>query len=386
MARSVGIAVIGMGWMGQVHSRAYLQVPDRFHDCGVRPRLVVCADDVEARARQGQQRFGFLRATTDWREALADAEVQAVNITTPNHLHLPIVEAAVAAGKHVFCEKPVGRGPEEAIAAADAARRAGVITWTGYNYRWAPLVQHARQLIAQGALGRITHYRGRFLSGYASAPQGALSWRFLRDSSGSGVMGDLMSHVIDMAHFLAGPVRRVVSQRETFIRQRPLAEPGAGTHFSKGGPGPTGEVENEDYTGALVEFGNGARGTLEACRVIQGAKCEHAFEIHGERGAIRWNFERMNELQVYFAGDAHGEGYRTIFSNPEHPFHAAFNPGSGVGLGYDDLKTIEAAQFLKSIAEGRQGEPGFREARAVAEAQAAMMRSWETGAWEIVRP
>ena len=328
--------------------------------------------------------LGFTRTTTDWRKVMDDPDVSVVNITAPNHLHLDMVRAAATAGKHIFCEKPVGRSPDETAEIARTAAEAGVLTWVGYNYRWAPLVQHTRTLVADGVLGDITHYRGRFFAGYASHPDGVLSWRFRREDAGSGALGDLMSHVTDMAHMLAGPIRRVIGQKTTIIEDRPVAPAGEGTHFSIGTGGQREPVTNEDYAGALVEFGHGARGTFEVCRVIQGTKCQMAFEIHGTKGAIRWDFERMNELQLYTAGGPH-DGFVTLQSGPAYPGHVHFNPGPAVGLGYDDLKAIETFHFLQSISAGRQGEPGFNEARAVAEVLAAVERSWSSDRWETVQ-
>jgi len=386
MEGTIGVGVIGMGWMGEVHSRSYRALADRFPGSELLPRLVVCADPVEARARAAQARFGFERWTADWRDVVADPEVKVVNVAAPNGLHLEINRAAARAGKHLLCEKPVGKDPEETIQSAAAAREARVLTFVGYNYRWAPLVQYARQLVQSGRLGRLTHYHGRFLNGYAADPDGFLSWRFDR-AQGLGTLGDLMSHVIDMAHMLAGPIAAVTSDQETFIRRRPIPRPGTGTHYDKGTrDGPMGDVTNEDFVSALVRFEGGARGMLEACRVINGAKCDMSFELHGTRGAIRWGMERMNELQVQWRNDGEPaqDGYTTLLSGPAHPYHRQFNPGWGLNLGYDDLKVIEAHEFLSSIAAGRQGEPGFEEARAVAEVQQAMVRSWQSGRWEAV--
>jgi predicted dehydrogenase len=371
--------------MGTVHSRAYLQAADRFHDSGIRPKLVVCADDVEARNREAQERFGFERCTARWQDVLADPKVQIVNIATPNYLHLAVVRDAVAAGKHIFCEKPVGKDPRETAEIERIARQAGILTFVGYNYRWAPLIQYACQLIRDGRLGKLTHFRGRFFAGYASNPQGVLSWRFQREFAGLGVLGDLMSHVVDMGLMLAGPIKRVVGNQKTFFRQRPLATPGAGTHFSVGGGGPLADVTNEDYASALVQFANGVQGSLEVCRVIQGHKCQFAFEIEGTEGALNWDLERMNELQLFCPGkDGTHDGFTRIVSGPQHGLHARFNPGPGVGLSCEDLKTIEAYQFLRSVAEHRQGEPGFTEALRVAEVLAAIERSWETENWQEI--
>jgi predicted dehydrogenase len=385
MKQIIGVGVIGMGWMGTVHSRAYLQAGDRFHDSGIRAKLVVCADDVEARSREAQERFGFERCTTSWRDVVADTDIQIVNVATPNHLHLEVVREAAAAGKHIFCEKPVGKDARETAEIECIARKAGVLTFVGYNYRWAPVIQYARQLIRDGRLGELTHFRGRFFAGYASNPQGVLSWRFQREFAGLGVLGDLMSHVVDMGLMLAGPINRVVGNQKIFFGQRPLATPGAGTHFSVGSGGPLGDVDNEDYAGALLRFANGVQGNVEVCRVIQGHKCQFAFEIEGTEGALSWDFERMNELQL-FSPDKDGthDGCTRILSGPQHGLHGRFNPGAGVGLGYEDLKTIEAYQFLKSVAERRQGEPGFIEALRVAEVLAAIERSCQTESWQEV--
>ena len=384
MTREIGVGVIGMGWMGETHSRSYRQVLERFADADFAPRLVVCSDNVESRAREAQRRLGFERFTTDWHEVLSDPNVEVVNITVPNGLHLEIVRAAAAAGKHILCEKPVGRDPQETALAEQAARQAGVQTFVGYNYRWAPLVQYAKQIIDEGRLGRLTHYRSRFFACYASNPYGLLSWRF-QIEHGLGILGDLGSHAIDLAHFIAGPMKKVIGNKETFIRQRPLPT-GGGTHFSVGGPDdPTGDVTNEDYCGILVSFENGVQGTIEMCRVINGPKCEYTFEINGTEGAIKWNFEQMNELHVQFRSKNDAEdGFIRVVSGPAHPGHHYINPGPGIGLGYDDLKTIEAYQFLKSVAEGQQGEPGFDEALAVANVQMAVQRSWESERWEAV--
>jgi len=382
----LGIGIIGMGWMGQVHARSYSLARQRFPDGGVSARLVICSDNVERRAEAARDLLGFESATARWQDVIEDPAVQIVNIATPNNLHLEIVEAAASAGKHIFCEKPVGRSPEETAQIEAIARKAGVLSFVGFNYRWAPLVIHARKLIRDGALGELTQYRGRFFSMYGSDPLGLLSWRFDREIAGYGVLGDIMAHVTDMALFLGGGVRRLVSNAHTFIAERPLPIPGVGTHYSRGAPeDPKAPVTNEDYVGALLEFENGARGTVEASRSIFGPKNQMAFELNGTKGAINWDFERMNELQLY-RPDADGghDGYMRLVGGDQYPYHGNFNPGEGSGLGYEDMKVIEAYNFLQSVAEGVQRAPGLTEALAVAEVHAAMIRSWESGEWEAV--
>jgi predicted dehydrogenase len=383
--RTIGVGVIGMGWMGDAHSRAYRLVADRFRERGVDARLVACADVEARRAEAARDRFGFDRSTTDWRDVVSDPAIEAISITAPNAAHLEVIRAALGSGKHVLCEKPVGRTPQETLEAEEAADWTRLVTFVGYNYRWAPVVQHARDLIADGAIGELTHYRGRFLNGYAKDPDGVLSWRFQAEQ-GYGTLSDLLSHAIDMAHLIAGPIEEVVGNRRTFIATRPLPRAG-GTHYDTAAPDdPRGPVTNEDYVGALVRFEAGAHGTLEACRVITGSQCDLAFEVHGTRGALAWTFERMNELRVH-RRDAQrpaDEGWTTELSGPAHPRHGAFNPAWGTGLGFDDLIVIEAAEFLTAIATGGPASPSFADAARVARVQLAIAASWDSRGWEHV--
>ena len=384
MPREIGIGVLAMGWMGMTHSRAYQQVVNRFPASGIVPKLKICADTEPGRTREATQRFGFARETGDWREVLADPEVEVVSITSPNWLHREMCLAALEAGKHVFCEKPVGRDASETGEIVAAAAGSGLQTFTGFCYRWSPVVQHLRELIESGRLGQLTHYRGRFFCSYGHNPHNVLSWRFEREKAGTGVLGDLMSHVVDMALMLAGPLAEVVSQDETYISERPLPSE-TGTHFAVREDGPRGPVTNEDYVGSMVRFANGARGTLEVCRVIGGSDCEHAFELNGTHGSARWTFERMNELELYLDDRADERpGYATLQTRPEFPRHGDFNPGGAVGLGYEDLMTIQVHEFLKGVASGTAVEPGFGQIGRVAAVQAAMARSWQSRTWESV--
>ncbi len=341
------------------------------------------AELVEPFAKQ----FGARRWYADWRELVADPEIEAVYVATPVNLHATQTIEAAARGKHVLCEKPIGTRPADVAAVYRAARAAGVMTFTGLNYRWAPLVQYARQLIDSGALGTITNYTGRFFAMYASDPLGQLTWRFLEEQAGTGALGDLMPHAVDMATFLVGPLARVFSTRQSTITRRPLPVAGRGSHFARGLPtDPTGEVTNEDYVAALLEFAGGARGTLEISRAIFGPKVENRFEIYGTKGAIRWNFETMDEMDIYLPdGTPARDGFVRLVAGPELPFYERFQPGPGNNMSYDDLKVIEAYHFLKSVAEGVQLEPSFASAYAFAQAHDAMMRSWESGTWEELR-
>jgi predicted dehydrogenase len=382
--RRIGVGVIGFGWLGQAHSRSLLRIPTLFPERGFDAELVVCGDTLPERREQAVGSFGFARAAADWRAVVEDPDVDVVFIAAPNMLHLELVEAAAAAGKHVFCEKPVGGTPEQTVRAEKAARAAGVISGVGYNYRWAPLVQYARQLIADGRLGEITNSRGRFFSMYGSDPLGVLSWRFLVDQAGHGVTTDLMSHSVDLALMLLGPITRVVGTTETFIRERPL--PGAaGSHYGRGRPeDPTGAVTNEDYAGMLCEFASGARGTFEASRSIVGPESQNAFEVYGTKGALGWNLEKLNELQLYLVEDDLHTGYRTVYGGDRFPYHGRFVPGSANGIGFEDLVVIEDYEFCRSLAEGREHRPGFGDAVEWVSVQAALLRSAQSGRWEDV--
>jgi len=382
----IGIGVIGFGWMGQAHSRSAARIPGLFPEREFEPRLVVCADSVAERRCAATEGVGFARATPDWAEVISADDVDVVFVAAPNMLHEETAVAAAEAGKHVFCEKPVGGTPEQTVRIERAARRAGVITGVGYNYRWAPLVQHARRLIAAGALGEITNYRGRFFSMYGSDPLGLLSWRFLGDHAGYGVSSDILSHVVDLAHMLVGPVSRVCGTMHTVVSERPLPT-AEGTHYDRGSPGdPAGEVTNEDYAAALAVFGNGARGSFEVSRTVVGPETQMAFDVYGTKGALRWNLETMNELGVFLV-DPSGtapRGYTTVYAGDRYPYHGHFVPGDANPIGFEDLKVIEDYEFLSAVARGEQHSPGFAEALDYVSFQDAWLRSCDSGAWADV--
>jgi predicted dehydrogenase len=383
--RRIGVGLIGFGWLGQAHSRSLRRIPTLFGERDFDVELVICADEQPVRAQQAVDDFGYARGTGDWRAVVEDPAVDAVFIAAPNMLHVTLVEAAAAAGKDVFCEKPVGGTPEQTVHAERATRRAGVISGVGHNFRWAPLVQRAARLIADGELGEITNYRGRFFSMYGSDPLGLLSWRFLVDKAGHGVTSDLMTHSVDLAHMLIGPIKRVVGTTATFIGERPLPVPGEGTHYGRGSADdPRGAVTNEDYAGMLCVFENGARGTFEASRTMVGPESQNAFDVYGTRGALGWNFERMNELEVYKAGDGLDSGFTRVLGGDRFPYHGNFVPGSANGIGFEDLVTIEDYEFCRALAERRPFRPGFEEALAWVSVQAALLRSAESGRWEEV--
>jgi len=382
--RPLRIAVLGLGWMGQAHSRSALRIPSLFPERSFDPILAVCADTDPVRRERAQHDFGFERATDDWRAAATADDVDVVWVTAPNMLHLPMIEAATAAGKAVFSEKPIGGKPEQTVRAWQMAEAAGVVTGVGYNYLWSPLVLHARQLIASGELGTITHYRGRFLSMYGSDPLGLLTWRFIIDEGGYGVTSDILSHSISLAQFLVGDIEEVTGMRNTTITHRPLPT-GAASHYGRGKPGdPVGAVENEDFASMLCRFTDGATGTFEVSRTVVGPESQNAFEIYGTKGALSWNLERMNELQIYRAAGTKEDGYATVFGGDRFPYHGAFVPGQANSIGFEDLVAIEDLEFLECVSQGRPFSPGFAEAVDVVSVQQALIDSWESRTWERV--
>ena len=385
----IGVGLISVGWMGKLHSRAYQAIPLVYPELKIRPRLIHAADTAADRAEYARDVLGYAQGSTDYRAVLADPDVDIVSICAPNLLHKEIGIAAAQAGKPFWIEKPVGRDAIDTAAVAAAAQAAGVATSIGYNYRNAPAVERARQLIAGGELGRITNVRAVFFNGYASEPNGALSWRFKKDLAGSGALGDLLSHVVDLVQYVLGPITDVSGLLSTIHKQRPILPMGQATHFAVIENGELGEVENDDYAAALVRFSAdspaaGAVGTLEASRVIVGPQCGLGFEIYGTEGSVRWNFEQMNELQLAIGRTGPNQGYTTILGNAAQGDYAAFQPGPGNAMGYDDLKVIEAKKFLVAVTGGEQRNSTIEEALADASVISAISSSAVDGQWHRV--
>ncbi|MFC8358364.1 Gfo/Idh/MocA family protein [Streptomyces griseorubiginosus] len=379
MVDTLGVAVVGFGWMGRVHTQAYARVRHHYPRLPLIPELVAVAEEVPGRAEEAAAQFGFASATRDWREVAADPRVQAVSVTAPNFLHREIGVAMAAAGKHLWIEKPVGLTVEDARAVADAVTEAGVRSAVGFNYRNAPAVEAARELIAAGELGTITHVRIRLFSDYAAHPQGALTWRYERERGGSGVLGDLASHGADLARFLLGDIASLTADTAVFLPER--ARPTGATAGHTLATGELGPVENEDYVNCLLRFASGARGVLEACRVSVGEQNNYGFEVHGTRGAVFWDFRRMGELRVGRGTGYQDQAVSTVYVGPGDGEFGAFQPGAANAMGYDDLKVVEAYRFLRSVAEGTSYGATAADAVHSAAALDAMARSAESGAW-----
>lgn len=389
--RTINVGLISVGWMGKVHTRAYNSIHQIYPELGIKTRLVQAADTSEERVQYAIDVLGYESGTTDYREVLANPEIDVVSICAPNFLHAEMGKAAAEAGKAFWIEKPAGRSAEETLEIAQAAAQAGVVSAVGFNYRNTPAIEYARQLIAEGKLGRITNVRGAFFADYSANPKGALSWRFIRELAGTGVLGDLMGHLADLAHYIVGPIAEVSALTSTVHTERPKLPMGSGTHFAVIEDGEMAPVENEDYAGLLVRFadtsqGPGAVGTLEASRVSIGPRAKYTIEIYGTEGSLKWDFERMNELELALSSAGDHLGYTTIYAGPTFGDFAKFQPGAGTAMGYDDLKVIEARKFLQAYLGRESIQADIRDALLANRVVTAAEVSSASRTWESIEP
>lgn len=362
--REIGIGIIGGGYMGKAHAVAMAAVGAVF-DTALRPRLeMVCATS-DASAERYRAAFGFARATADWRVLVADPAVEAVVIASPQETHRAIAEAAFAAGKPVFCEKPLGADLADSRAMVAAAEAAGVANMVGFNYIRTPASQFARALVAQGEIGAVTWFRGEHSEDFDADGARPATWRNF--GAANGTMGDLAPHMINAALALIGPIARLSADVGTVYPDRPGAD---------------GRPINDDIGQFMCRFAGGAMGHLSFSRVAQGRKMGYAYEIVGTKGAIRFDQEDQNALWLYKAeGPEALRGFRKILTGPEHPDYRAFCQGPGHGTGYQDQIIIEARDFLSAIATGQAVWPTFRDGMEVNRVIAAAWQSAASGAW-----
>jgi len=370
VASDLGIGLIGSGFMGRSHALALATAP-RLFDLPRRPRLELLADIDRATAEDAARRFGFARATGDWQALVADPAVDLVDITAPNVWHKPMALAAIAAGKPVYCEKPLAPDAAQAKAMADAAEAAGVATAVGFNYLKNPIVALAREIVRSGEIGEIVGFDGVHAEDYMTDPSAPWTWR-LDPAGGAGVVADLGSHIVSLARFIVGDIEEVSGRLHTVVAERPVA-PGARE---------TRRVEADDQARALVRFAGGATGTIRASWVAAGRKMQLACEITGTKGTIAFDQERLNELHLYTTGQPPGrEGFKTILAGPDHGPYGAFCPAPGHQLGFSDLKTIEVRDVLLGLAGPDRPWPDFREGWAVQRVVDAILRSHAERAW-----
>ncbi len=335
----IGVGMLGYAFMGKAHSNGFKQMPYIFWPPPALPRLVSIAGRNEEAVRIAARRYGFEKATTDWHDLIDDPDVQVFDNCGPNNLHAEPSIAAAEAGKHVICEKPLGRTRHEAKQMLDAVTKAGVKHLAAFNYRFVPAILHARDIIQSGALGRIYHFRARYLQEWILDPNFPIVWRLQKDVAGSGVLGDLGAHSIDLARFLVGEIAAVSAATRTFIPERTDADGNRQT------------VDVDDAFAAVVEFENGALGTIEASRFALGRKNHNTFEINGEKGSIVFNLERLNELEVHIPDQEpeNSTGFITVLvSEASHPYWKYWWP-QGHMIGWENLFVHEVAHFLGAV-------------------------------------
>lgn len=382
--KKLNIGLIGAGFMGKAHSLAYTAMPMFFWPAPAIPVRKSIVDVTDEIAADAALRFGFEKSSSDWRSVVADPDIDIIDIATPNHLHAEIAIAAAAAGKHIISEKPLARTGDEAKTMYEAVKSAGIVHMVAFNYRRTPAVALAKKYISEGAIGEILNFRGTYLQDWSADPDGPLSWRFQKKIAGSGSLGDIGTHVVDMARYLCGEITQVNTQLKTWVKSRPLQAGGVDKlgASTKDSTAPRGEVDVDDEVLSLLEFQNGAIGSLEATRNAHGRNNFLTFEIHGSLGSIYFNYERRDELQVAFAADqADRKGFRTVYTGPAHPYGEGLWPIPALGIGYGETKIIETYDFVKAIVEGGEVSPNFKDGYQInliadAMAASAQSRSW----------
>jgi predicted dehydrogenase len=359
MSKALRVGLVGYKFMGKAHSHAYKDV-SMFFDTPVMPVMQALCGRDEAGVRSVADQYGWATVETDWRRLIERPDIDLIDISTPNNSHAEIAIAAARAGKHILCEKPLALTSAQAREMLTAVQEAGVVHMICHNYRFAPAVQFAHQLIAGGKLGRIYHWRATYLQDWIMDPQFPLVWRLQKEIGGSGAHGDIAAHIIDLARFLVGEISEVVGMLETFIKERPVGGSMDGGLGAAGGAGETGPVTVDDASVFLARFENGALGTFEATRFAGGNRNGNRFEINGSKGSLRWDLENMNNLEVFFQDDPAGlQGWRTInVTEAVHPYTAHWWPAGHI-IGYEHTFVHLIYELTRGVAEGRSPEPNF---------------------------
>ena len=361
------VGLVGTGFMGKAHVFGFATA-SRVFELPFDIVLKTVADRNDALAAEAARTLGFENASGDWRQLIDDPEIDVIDITAPNALHKEIALAAIAKGKHVYCEKPLAALASDARDMAEAAEAAGIKTQVGFNYLCNPMLILARSLIQSGELGEIRSYRGIHAEDYMMEADSPITFR--HDPAGGGALADLGSHALATAEYLIGPIERVMGDCVTTITSRPNDKGGRET------------IEVDDVSRAFVRFANGASGGIEANWIATGRKMQHDFEIYGSKGALVFTQERFNELQVYDIGDKPGlRGFRRIEAGPDHAPYGLFCVAPGHQLGFNDLKAIEVARYLDAVA-GNAAEPfNFRAGLRIQTLVETIQRSAHAGAW-----
>lgn len=384
----MNIGLIGAGFMAKAHSIAYAGMPMFFWPAPAIPVKKIIADVDESMAREAKEKFAFETFTTDWHTIIEDKEIDVVDICTPNHVHAEIAIAAAKAGKHILCEKPLALTTDQAKEMYHAAKENKVTTMVAFNYRRTPAVQLAKKYIEEGAIGKILDFRGTYLQDWSADPASPLSWRFQKSFCGSGALGDIGTHVVDMLRFLIGDFDSVNARTATYIPERPTQEGNVDNLGTQKGSStmPKASVDVDDQCVFMVQCKNGAFGTIEATRNAWGRNNYITFEIHGTKGSIAFNYENRDELRVCFADDKEDRrGFRSIYTGPNHPYGANLWPIPALGIGYTETKIIECYDFFNAIVSKTQPSPNFEDGYAIELISDAILESAQKGNWVKIK-
>ncbi len=385
--RKINVALIGYQFMGKAHSNAYRQV-GRFFDLDVEPVMKVLVGRSEHKVKAAAENFGWQEYATSWEEVIQRPDIDLIDIGTPNDTHAAISQAALKAGKHVLCEKPLAISVADAKASYDVAKQTGLINGICHNYRKAPAIAMAAQMVRDGKLGAIRHFRGTYLQDWILDPSVPLVWRLDKNIAGSGSHGDLNAHLIDTARFVMGAeFTEVIGLAETFIKKRPLLADTDGGLTGFKASGEMGDVTVDDVTAFLARFNNGATATFEATRLAPGRKNYNRWEINGEKGSIAFNLERMNEIEIYLTDDPQGlQGFHTIQATENFmPYMEGYWPVAHI-IGYEHTFINMMKDLFQAIGKGEQFTPDFEDGlknQAVLEAvdKSVQSRQWERPAF-----
>ena len=379
MAKTLNVGLIGYKFMGKAHSNAYRSV-NAFFDCGADVVMkAICGRNrqgVKAAAKQ----FGWESYETDWKKLVNRPDIDIVDIVTPGFVHCEMAVAAAKAGKHVICEKPLANTVAEAEKMVEAVEKAGVKNMVAYNYRRVPAIVYAKQLIDEKKLGKLFHFRATYLQSWIVDPSFPLVWRLEKDKAGSGALGDIGSHIIDLAHFLVGDISKLVATTKTFIKERPIVEEVSGLSATAKGTA-KGKVTVDDAVLIMAHFKNGALGSLEATRFATSRMNQNSFEINGSKGSVTFDLEDLNRLGVAFRKDGDLEGFRSVLcTNATHPYMEAWWPPGHI-IGWEHTFTHEIADFVRAIVNKTEVKPDFADGLKCDRVMAAVEESAKKGVW-----
>ena len=339
--KEIRIGLIGTGWMGSSHANAFLNARMLFGPGDGQPVFQTVSDVSEEIAKNAAEKLGFANWTTDWKEVIHDPNIDLVDIATPNVFHYEMVKAALEAGKHVYCEKPLCIDPSQSAELAALAKEKGVVNYVGFNNTRNPANQYVRELVQEGKLGEIMRVTATYDQDALLDPDLPITWRHINKLAGCGTLGDMCTHILSVLQMILGDMKRVCAVKKTVITERPVSK----------GSSEMKKVENEDFVMFLAEYKNGALAELGSSRVATGRKNLFTYEIQGTEGTVYYNLERMGEVQVYFRDEDHkrDEGFRTVLLNPEHKGYGVFQPQAGISIAFNDMKILEVNTLMRAI-------------------------------------